>query len=393
MSPRSGSDVVVTGLGVVSPIGGDRESFWRALLGGVVGTAELTRFDTTGLDASKGGEISAEYQDRERSMPRAQAFACAAAREAVRDAGVSATTVDRARVGVCFGTVMGTRPAIESWIRGGAEGDGWLDPSALSRAPALEFGFCGPNAVIPTACAAGNSAISYGVAAIRDGSADAMVVGGADELSLAMLMMFNSFHALAPDAVRPFDLHRRGLMLGEGAAALVIESEAHAAARGVRPYGRVLGYGNFADAYHMTAPHPDGRGAVRSMTAALQMADLTPDDVDYVSAHGTGTPSNDPVEASALRRVMGPATDSIGVSSIKSMLGHMQGAAGAVEAASCLLAIRDGIVPPTMNYDTPDPACALDIVANAPRGCTVEVALNNAFGFGGNIECVAFGRP
>lgn len=405
MSERHG--IVVTGLGVVSPIGIGTEQFWRALLDGVVGTSELTLLDAASRAGYKGGEVrgfdAVAYGRRvdQARLSRAAQFAVAAAAMALDESGVTRAGVDLRRVGVCFGTVIASRPAVETWVRRlatpaqGASGAAaeWHDPTVLSRAPAAEFGLRGPNLVIPTACAAGNSAIAFGADAIRRGRADAMVVGGADELSLAMLMMFASFRALAPDAVRPFDLNRRGLMLAEGAAALVLESEAHAAGRGARPYGRILGYGNHADAYHMTAPHPDGLGAVRSMEAALRAADVGPREVDYVSAHGTGTPSNDPIEAKAIRVVLGPAADSVPVSSIKSMLGHTQGAASAIEAVSCLLAIRDGIVPPNVNYETPDPACPLEIVANTPRRARVDVALSNAFGFGGNIECVVFGRP
>jgi 3-oxoacyl-(acyl-carrier-protein) synthase len=202
--------------------------------------------------------------------------------------------------------------------------------------------------------------------------------------------MFNSFRALAPEAVQPFDKNRRGLMLSEGAAALVLESYEHAKGRGASIYGEVLGHGNFADAHHMTAPHPEGLGAARSMSRALEMSGVSPAEVDFISAHGTGTPVNDLTESKAIRTVFGSAADSVPVSSIKSMLGHMQGAAGAVEAAACLLAIRDGVIPPNVNYEEPDPECDLNIVANAPRRQKVGVALNNAFGFGGNISCVVF---
>ncbi|HSR23258.1 MAG TPA: beta-ketoacyl-[acyl-carrier-protein] synthase family protein, partial [Candidatus Eisenbacteria bacterium] len=209
-----------------------------------------------------------------------------------------------------------------------------------------------------------------------------------DELSEAMFMMFDSFRALAPDRVQPFDRDRRGLMLAEGAGVLVLESDRLARARGAAVYGRVAGHGNHADAHHMTAPHPTGLGAARSMRAALAMAGIDPADVDYVCAHGTGTPANDVVEAVAIRDVFGPATDHIPVSSIKSMLGHAQGAAGAIEAVACLLAIRDGVVPPNLHLDNLDPGCSIRVVANRPLPTTVRVVLNNAFGFGGNNCCL-----
>jgi 3-oxoacyl-(acyl-carrier-protein) synthase len=392
---------------VLSPVGAGAETFWQALLEGTVGTRELTRFDTNGLASTRGGEIPVTAfsagADRDGTSP---ALSVRWARDttamALDDAGLTGADglgdAEPTRVGICFGTVLGPRPAIEPWVRravtGATNGDGapWHDATALTRVPAAAFGLRGPNMTIATACAAGNSAIAYGAEAIQCGRADVMVAGGADEISQAMLMMFTSFHALAPDVVRPFDLNRRGMMVGEGASALVLEDAEHARARGARVYGEILGYGNRADGYHMTAPHPEAVGAVRSMTEALRASGLTPGDIDYISAHGTGTPSNDPIEARAIRTVFGPTADDVPVSSIKSMLGHMQGAASAAEAVACLLAMRDGIVPPNANYDTPDPACDIDVVANRPRATRVGAALSNAFGFGGNIECVVFGR-
>lgn len=264
------------------------------------------------------------------------------------------------------------------------------DGTVVSRAVAAEFGLLGPNMTIPTACASGNSAIGYALDMIRAGRVNAMVAGGADELSATMFMMFNSFRALAPDVVRPFDKNRKGLMLSEGAAALLLESYEHARERGAFIHGEVLGHGNYADAYHMTAPHPQGLGAIRSMQKALDESGISPGDVDYISAHGTGTPINDVIESKAIRAVFGGAADSIPVSSLKSMLGHTQGAASAIEAVSCLLAIRDSVVPPNVNFEEADPECELDVVANTPRTKKVSIALNNAFGFGGNISCVVF---
>jgi 3-oxoacyl-[acyl-carrier-protein] synthase II len=218
-----------------------------------------------------------------------------------------------------------------------------------------------------------------------------MVVAGADELSQAMLFMFDSFKSLAPDAIRPFDRDRRGLLLGEGAAALVLERARDARARGAPAHGRVLGCANFADAHHMTAPDPGGRGAVRAMLRALERAGVSPADVDHISAHGTGTPANDAVEASAIRAVFGANGERPTVSALKSILGHTQGAAGAVEAVACLLAIRDSLAPPIANHESADDGCDLDLVVGEARKARVEVALSNAFGFGGNIECAVFG--
>jgi 3-oxoacyl-[acyl-carrier-protein] synthase II len=403
---RQRTRVVVTGLGVVSPIGVGTEVFWRAALSGRVGTSTITQFDTSAFLTSKGGEVKdfepgrfirkLRYEDLSRSTQ----FAVAVTSMALEDAGLLNSGAQHDRMGVCFGVVIGNRPSIESAVsmlhaQRGQAIDGFCsttshDPTMISRMPAIEFGLAGPNVVIPTACAAGNGAIGYAMDMIRADRADVMVAGGADEMSLTMFMMFNSFRALAPDVVQPFDKNRRGLMLSEGAAALLLESYEHAKNRGAFIYGEVLGHGNFADAHHMTAPHPEGLGAIRSMQAALKMSGVSPEEIDYISAHGTGTPLNDLAESRAIRTVFGRAADSIPVSSIKSMLGHTQGAASAIEAATCLLTIRDHVIPPTMNHAETDPECALDIVANAARPQTVNIALNNAFGFGGNISCTVF---
>ncbi|HMJ01955.1 MAG TPA: beta-ketoacyl-[acyl-carrier-protein] synthase family protein [Conexibacter sp.] len=390
--------IVVTGIGVRAPCARDVEAFWSNALAGTVATQELIRVDTSRLSATRGGEVTSTVEGDD-GDPLVVRLAVEVARMAVRDAGLSPATVAYERVGVCFGTVMGTRPGVERWLttpssrRAEAADEAWASPSLLSQAPARELGFGGPNYVIATACAAGNSAIAQGVDLLRARRADAMVVGGADELSLAMLMMFDSFRLLAPDAVRPFDRAREGLLLGEGAAALVLEREADARARRARVHGRVLGHANVADAIHITAPHPEGRGAIRAMRRALAHAGVEAKDVDHVSAHGTGTPANDAVEAQAIRTVLGGAADATPVTALKSMLGHAQGAASAIEGVGCMLAIRDGLIPPVANHETRDPACDIDVVVGRAREAPVQVALSNAFGFGGNIECVVFGAP
>lgn len=403
---RQKTRVVVTGLGVVSPIGIGTEDFWRAALSGRVGTSAITQFDTGKFLTSRGGEVKDFEPGRFikkldcEGLARSTQFAVAVTGMALEDAGLLSPGAERDRVGVSFGVVVGNRPSAEPPLRmlhahRGQAVNGFYpttshDPTVVSRMPAVEFGLAGPNVVIPTACAAGNGAIGFAADLIRANRADAMIAGGTDEMSQTMFMMFNSFRALAPDAVQPFDKNRQGLMLSEGAGAVLLESYERAKNRGAFIYGEVLGHGNFADAYHMTAPHPEGLGAVRSMRAALEMSGISPEQVDYINAHGTGTPINDFVESKAIRTVFGRAADSIPVSSIKSMLGHTQGAASAIEAVTCFLTIRDGVIPPTMNYAEADPECALDIVANAARPKTVNFALNNAFGFGGNISCAVF---
>ena len=405
---ESESRVVVTGLGVVSPIGTGVKDFWQAALCGEVGTGEITQFDTGPFLTNKGGEVrDFEPARYVKNIPyfelsRSAQFAVAVTRMAIEDSGLLNHCAGSDRMGVCFGAVVGNRPSCEPVTRKLYEQRGRLvaeltatsahDVTVLSRFPAIELGLLGPNMTIPTACAAGNSAITYAMDTIRSGRADVMIAAGADELSMTMFMMFNSFRALAPDRVQPFDKNRKGLILSEGAGALAVESYRHAKDRGAVIYGEILGHGNFADGHHMTAPHPEGLGARRSIQAALNMAGVRPEQVDYISAHGTGTPTNDLVESRAIHAVFGQAAKSRPVSSIKSMLGHTQGAASAIEAVSCLLAIRDNVIPPNANYEEADPECDLNIIANAPIRTKVDIALNNAFGFGGNISCVVFSR-
>jgi 3-oxoacyl-(acyl-carrier-protein) synthase len=401
------SQVVVTGVGAVTPLGVGIDAFWGAALAGHIGTGELTRIDTSGCVCKRGGEVKdfepADFLKRlqPRALPRVAQFAAAATRMALTNAGLLDPSRARGRVGICFGSVLSERPALEARARelyshrGGrwAAGDRvpFLSPTLVTRAPALEMDLNGPNLTVLTACAAGNTAITFAADVIRSGAADAMVAGGADELSCAMFMMFSSVQALAPDVVRPFARNRKGLLLSEGAAALVLETADRAISRGATVYGEVCGHGDFNDAHHMTAPHPEGRGAIHSLERALRHSDLRPDQVDYVCAHGTGTPLNDAVEARALSRVFGSDAE-VPVSSVKSMVGHTQGAAGALGAICCLLAIRDGVIPPNMNYDEPDPKCPLNIVANAPLRRRVDVALNNAFGFGGSTSTLILKR-
>lgn len=389
--------IVVTGIGVRSPLGSDVEAFWRGALDGAVATGPLTRFDTARLSSDRGGEIAPAPNGA--PVPLAVRLADEAAGDAVLDAGLTPQSVAPQRVGVCIGTVMATRPAVEAWLasdpaaREDPHDAAWADPSQISRVPARRLGLGGPNCVVATGCAAANSALAWGAEALRAGRADAMVVGGADQISQAMLMMFDSFGLLSPDVLRPFDRDRVGLLLGEGAAAFVLEREADARARGAHVHGRLLGWANVADAFHITSPHPEARGAIRAMRRALAHAGVEASAVDHVSAHGTGTPANDEVEARAIRAVLGSGADDVPVTALKSLVGHAQGAASAFEAAACLLAIRDGLVPPVGNYETRDPACDVDVVSGEARATPVSVAISNAFGFGGNIECVVFGAP
>jgi 3-oxoacyl-[acyl-carrier-protein] synthase II len=246
--------------------------------------------------------------------------------------------------------------------------------------------------MIPTACAAGNYAIGYGFDMIRTGRADVMLSGGADAFSRITYMGFSRLGAIAPERCQPFDRMRKGMVPGEGAAVLVLESLEGARARGATIYAEVLGYGVSCDSHHMTAAHPQGDGAIRAMAAALKESGVSRDDVDYISAHGTGTPTNDRVESLAVRSFFGERASRIPMSSIKSMVGHTMGAASAIEAAACSLAIHTGWAPPTMNYETPDPECDLDYVPNRARKVDPRVVLNNAYAFGGNNASLCLAR-
>jgi len=396
---KAHDDVVVTGLGVVAPNGIGVEEFWRNTLAGYVATGPLTRFATKGMQTTIGGEVrdfDAPVYFRNIdpfSLSLSSRFAVAAARLCVEDAGAEDAIFGSRRAGVCFGSVSSSRPDLEEfWPPRSADEraeQGVLSPPCqLSRSVGQEFRLSGPNATITTACAAGNSAIAWAADAIRAGRADVMIAGGADQLSYAMLGLFTQLRALSKDVVRPFDRNRTGLLLAEGAGALLLESGEHAARRSARTYCRVTGYSNCADSYHMTAPDPTGRGAFRSMTAALRMANASPADIGFVSAHGTGTPSNDVSEARALNSVFaGFAAPP--VSSLKSQIGHAQGAASAIEAVACVMTLATDDIHATTNLNELDPECNINVVTK-PQRLHKKTVLNNAFGFGGNIACVVF---
>ncbi|WP_405530785.1 beta-ketoacyl-[acyl-carrier-protein] synthase family protein [Streptomyces avidinii] len=386
--------VVVTGLGVLTPIGTTVEGFWDAAVRGVVGTAPLNRPDAADFPARLAGEVSGFDAPRARG-DRSLRLASAAVAAAAADAGISRWTGDPYRAGICLGTLLGSRaglePAVTGFHRGTDAPAARRSAADLMDAVARERGFLGPGPAVATACASGNSALAHAADTIRAGRADVMIAGGVDELSSGIMMMFASLRSLAPDCLRPFDRGRAGLVVSEGAAALVLESYEHARRRGAHVYAELAGWASASDAHHMTAPHPQGSGARRSMLRALGMARISPDRVDHVSAHGTGTPSNDRVEAQALREVFGPRTPA--VTSLKGALGHTQGAASAIEAVACVLALRDGVIPPTANLVDLDPECDVDVVRGRARETPVRVAVNNAFGFGGNTACTVFTRP
>lgn len=399
--------IAVTGLGVVTPVGTGREEVWRNLLAGRSGFAPVESFDTSRFSVHVGAEVRgfrAEPYVRRLDparLGRASQLAVAAARLALQDAGLDdgleGGAVDPRRAGVAMGTTSGEPREVERfddrYLAGeldavGSEFIGLYPCHMIAAHVARELGFGGINTMIPTACAAGNYAIAYASDQILAGRADLMLAGGADAFSRITYAGFARLGAIAPERCQPFDRNRKGMIPGEGAGVLVLEPLDRALARGARVYAEVAGYGLSCDAHHMTAAHPEGDGAVRAMEQALAAAGAGPDEVDWISAHGTGTPTNDRLETLAVRRVFGDAAPRIPMSSIKSMIGHTMGAASAIEAAACALAVATGRIPPTMNLEEPEED--LDYVPSVAREREVRVAMNNAYAFGGNNASVIF---
>lgn len=399
--------VVITGLGVVSPVGTGKDVFWNALLSGKSGIGPVTAFDSTAYAAHIGGEVRdfdpALYvtKQKPRDLGRASQLAIAAARLAFADSAVDLAAIPPRRIGVSMGTTSGEPLFVEEYNdQLHAGGPDAVPAHCFARYPchvmpahvAIEFGFHGPSIMIPTACAAGNYAIGYGHDLIRTGRADLMIAGGADAFSRIPYLGFARLGAIAPERCQPFDKNRKGMIPGEGAGMLVLEPLDSALARGAKIYAEVLGYGVSCDAHHMTAAHPDADGPIRAMRAALLDAGVTTADIDYLSAHGTGTPTNDRIESLAVRTLFGERAPHVPMSSIKSMLGHTMGAASAIEAIACALALDTGWIPPTINHEEPDPDCGLDIVPNHARQTNPRVVLNNAYAFGGNNASLCLGK-
>jgi 3-oxoacyl-[acyl-carrier-protein] synthase II len=403
--------VVVTGIGPVTPVGVGLDSFWTALTAGKSGVSRIQNFDPAGLSVQIAGEIH-DFDPTGWMTPkeakrtdRVVHFAVAAAKLAWEDAGEP--SVDPSRTAVVFSTGVGGLTSFVHQLevmatKGPDRVSPFLVPQMMPNASAgqvaMAFGFTGPNECITTACAAGAHGVGEAFRMVRDGVADAAVAGGTEAAILPITVAgFAQAQALTknPDperASRPFDKHRDGFVLSEGACALVLETEEHAAARGARIYAELAGFGQSADAHHITAPHPEGLGAIQAMEVCLQDAGETPEGVDYINAHGTSTQLNDAAETRAIKKALGDHAYRVAVSSTKSMTGHMVGAAGAVEAAVAALTISRGVIPPTINYETPDEECDLDYVANQARDTTVRLALSNAFGFGGHNAVVALRR-
>ncbi|MBV9881111.1 MAG: beta-ketoacyl-ACP synthase II [Gemmatirosa sp.] len=404
--------VVITGLGAVTPLGNTVPATWRALVAGVSGAAPIRSFDATGYDTTFACEVKGfdplDVMDRKLAnrLDPVCHYALAAADEALRDAGLDSTALSEAqrdRIGVVFGSGIGGIQTFQqqttAFVRGGPRRVSpffipMLIPDMVPGIISIEHGLRGPNHAVVTACATGNHNLADAAALIRDGQADAIVCGGSEaavcELGVAgfaAMKALSTRNDSPATASRPFDATRDGFVLGEGAGALVVESLEHALARGATIYAEVLSVGASADAYHITAPHPEGLGARLAMERALAQAGLQPEQVDTINMHGTSTPLGDVAESRAIREVFGAHADRLTATSTKSMTGHLLGAAGAVEAIASVLAITDGVVPPTINHREPDPACDLRYALNVPERRTVRVALSNAFGFGGHNTC------
>ncbi|MFN8644135.1 MAG: beta-ketoacyl-ACP synthase II [Candidatus Binatia bacterium] len=406
--------VVVTGLGAVSPLGVGTAANWAALTAGRSGIGPITAFDASGLPVQIAGEVrdfdpGAWLEKRDvKKVDRFAQFAIAAAQMAMDDAGLRVETDRAGRVGVVVGVGIGGLATLEEFHKGYLEG-GFkrLSPFVIPRvianmAPgliAIRFGCTGVNYTPTSACASGGQAVGEAFRLVRDGDQDVVICGGAEATitplcvgGFAVMRAMSTRNAEPTRASRPFDRERDGFVIGEGAGILVLESLAHAQARGVRIYGEVVGYGANCDAYHITSPAPEGRGAAECMRLALASGGVAPEEVDYVNAHGTATPHNDANETQAIHRLFGAHAARLAVSSTKSMTGHLFGGAGGIEAVYTTLAVHHGVLPPTINYESPDPECDLDYVPNAARPARVRVALSNSFGFGGANACVAFRR-
>lgn len=404
--------VVVTGLGVVSPIGIGVETFWGNLVKGVSGVDRITRFDAANHDAKIAGEVKGFdpllFMEKKevKKMDLFIHYGLASAILAVDDAQLTFSEAERTRIGALIGTGMGGIPALEESHRILQEkGPGRISPffipsiitNMASGHIAMRFGLRGPNSCVSTACATGNHAIGDSFELIKRDAADVMFAGGSEAVITPLTIGgFCAMKALstrndAPQrASRPFDKGRDGFVMGEGAGVLVLEELEHARRRGAKIYGELVGYGMSADAYHVTAPEPEGIGAISSMRLALEDAGLAPEDVDYINAHGTSTPVGDVAETKAIKKVFGDQAYRLAVSSVKSMTGHLLGAAGGVESLATVLSIYHGLIPPTINYDEPDHECDLDYVPNNARQAEVRAALTNSFGFGGTNATLVF---
>ena len=409
--------VVVTGLGALTPVGNSAPKTWEALVNGVNGIAPITAFDATNFKTQfagevKGFDISSMLDRKEaRKLDRYSQFSVWVANEALQDSGLDLDKEDRSRVGVIWGSGMGGLWSLEEEVSLFAEGDGtprfnpFMIPKAIPSIAAgqisIRFGLGGLSYSVSTACSSSSHAVGSAFDQIRLGHADVLLTGGADaDITPAGVGGFNSLHALStrndsPEtASRPFSKSRDGFVLGEGAACLILEDYEHAKARGAKIYAEIVGIGMTSDAYHMTAPDPEGKGAERVMRLAIKDAGVEPEQIDFVNTHGTSTPLGDVTEVNAIKRVFGEHVYEMNLDSTKSMTGHLIGATGAVEALACIMALKDGIIPPTINHDPEDVDENIDYRINftfdKAQKRDIHYALSNTFGFGGHNACLVF---
>lgn len=410
MRPR----VVVTGIGAVTPLGIGVDTTWQALKRGESSAGPITAFDAEKFDARIACEVKdfdpEQFMDRRtaKHLDRFSQFAVAAAKMAYADSGLEITPETALDVGVVIGSGIGGMATWEKqhtilMEKGPHRVSPYLIPMLISDMASgvvsIELGARGPNMAVVTACASSTNAIGEAADMIRRGSAKVMVTGGAEAtitpLSIAGFASMKALSTRNDDplhASRPFDRQRDGFVMGEGSGVLILEEYEHALARGAKIYGEILGYGATGDAYHMTAPDAEARGGVSVMEKTLQDAGFTPENIDYINAHGTSTPANDKIETKAIKLVFGDYAKRVPISSIKSMTGHLLGAGGAVELITCLLIMKEGIIPPTINYTEPDPDCDLDYVPNVARRVSISTAMSNSFGFGGHNACLIVGK-
>jgi nodulation protein E len=401
MAPRR---VAITGLGIISPLGLNLEENWKSLSEGRAAIGPIKGADCSTLRFKNGAEVTG-YDPathfpggKDAYIDRFAQFSVVAAREALRNAGLELTAELRERSAIVCGSAVGGQAAIEAgfqdlWVEGRGRVHPLTIPKTMSNAGAshiaMDMGMSGPTYTVSTACSSANHAIGQAFRLVRDGEADVAMTGGSEAMfSIGMLKAWEAMRVIAPDTCRPFSKDRRGMILGEGGAMMVLEPMDAARARGAKIFAEICGFGMTADAHHLTQPAV--HGPARAMRGALREAGLEPEAIGYINAHGTGTPGNDPVESRAIREVFGAHADKIGVSSTKSMHGHALGAAGALEAIATILALYHGILPPTANFNERDPECDLDYIPNQPRALRVEAALSNSFAFGGLNAVVAF---
>lgn len=407
--------VVVTGLGALTPIGNSKDSYWKALVSGKSGAAPITYFDASKFKTQFACELKdfqvTDHMDRKlaRKMDRFSQYAMVASDEAILDSKLDLEALNKYRVGVIWGAGIGGLETFQDEVLNFAQGDGtprfnpfFIPKMIADIAPgniSIKYGFMGPNYTTVSACASSANSMIDALNTIRLGHCDVIITGGSEAaVTIAGMGGFNAMHAMSTrndspkTASRPFDLNRDGFVLGEGAGAIVLEDYEHAKARGAKIYAEVVGGGLSSDAYHMTAPHPDGIGVVAVMKNCLENAGMKPEDVDHINTHGTSTPLGDVAELKAISEVFGDHAKAININSTKSMTGHLLGAAGAVEAIASILAMEHGIIPPTINHETADPAIdpSLNLTLNKAQKRDIKVAMSNTFGFGGHNACVLF---